>query len=145
MYGTMEQSIESKRPLLAKREDMHQTVNNESSFRSSRALKMMDEVAGTRMMRTSGVLASIMEKSRNGHGHIYGTSITRHMSECSDTIELSTQRTPKSFVYTMLNPRSKSVEAVSFKWFITLVIVAVSGKQIIEQNAMIFLWTIQVP
>lgn len=38
----------------------------------------------------------------------------------------SPQVRPKSFVFTMLNPRSKSFEAVSFKWFITLVIIAVS-------------------
>jgi hypothetical protein len=34
------------------------------------------------------------------------------------------QKPPKSFVYTMLNPRSDAKQAIFFKWFITIVIIA---------------------
>lgn len=40
---------------------------------------------------------------------------------------------PKSFIYTLLNPRSYSWQAVMFKWFITFIIVSVSATSCISR------------
>ena len=125
MYGTMEQKLkESQRPLLTKQSYQHPESTTGSRGSSRHVLiRNEDREPRSRIMRTSAVLSSIMEKPRHDNRQDDST-----MTQPPDIGGGGSypQVQPKSFVYTMLNPRSKSWEAVSFKWFITLVIIAVS-------------------
>lgn len=128
MYGSIEPLVESQKSFLLKRDerDDHKITDGGLNHGSSRALNSTnraDDLTGTRTVRATGVLAAIMEKARHDTSTRTGTNITFGRDRKSIVSE---QQATKSFVYTMLNPRSNSWEAVSFKWFITLVIIAVS-------------------
>ena len=123
----MEESQESQRPLLLKQTYQH-PESTTGRLGSSRQLLAKNDTGDprSRMVRTSAVLSSIMEKPRRDK---------RPDDSVGIQPDVGPQVQPKSFVYTMLNPRSKSFEAVSFKWFITVVIIAVSRK--IEMQIMV--------
>ena len=51
------------------------------------------------------------------------TTTNTQTTNNNDAPSPSTSRKSKSFVYSMLNPRSTTLQAVTFKWFITIVII----------------------
>jgi hypothetical protein len=67
-------------------------------------------------------LPGVMHNNRPVLTEILGSTKPKHHEEDEDGFAIS--RTKKSFVYTMLNPRSNERQADIFKWFITIVIVA---------------------
>ena len=79
---------------------------------------------GTMEMKTDSrlLLGSSPSSRRRTGGSIRNFSQQRRRSKMSTT-SVTAQPKSKSFVYTMLNPRSIAWQAVAFKWFITAVII----------------------
>lgn len=72
--------------------------------------------------RNGPVLSLVLDKSHQKKRH----SQVVDVSNLELTEEPSHVSRPKSWVYTMLNPRSDAMQAVVYKWFIAIVILSVS-------------------
>jgi voltage-gated potassium channel len=72
--------------------------------------------------RLAPVLAVILDKKH----HRRNSNVQASSPAMSIEVAASqaSEHHPKSFVYTMLNPRSNAMQAIVFKWFISIVIVA---------------------
>lgn len=146
MYGTMQQSATNKQPLLAESNDRYQgdqiPIGTTSGATATVAATTTTTAAGNGSRRdglvrapsarNGPVLAFILDKSHNQKKHSDVPVPVRSTSN----LELTGEHTlatlpprPKSFVYTMLNPRSDAWQAVVYKGFIAVVIISVSLQQ----------------
>lgn len=107
MYGTLEDSMEGSQPLLP----------NQLGHKRRSSLMMGRQLQGLTSVRHGPVLQEILMKPRRLERD--------EINEWSNDPENlpNGNRRSKSFLYTMLNPRSNALQAVTFKWFISLVIV----------------------
>jgi hypothetical protein len=122
MYGTMEQSATNQQPLLPESNNRYQDGQIGSTFGPTPAGNRRDRMARAPSARNGPVLTLLMEKAHHQKHHSEPPAV----SILELTEEHSNASRPKSFVYTMLNPRSDAWQAVAFKWFIAAVIVSVS-------------------
>ena len=113
VYGTL---AEDTQPLLQRPEYSQRSMGYlYSSQRSA------DVSSVSRVNRRTSVLAGILKGKRN-------RQLIAEGKQGSDALHNSGSSSPqrntnlKSFLYTMLNPRSNAWQALAFKWFISIVI-----------------------
>jgi hypothetical protein len=121
MYGTLDPDLENT-PLVSMPSESRASINPSLG---GTYLRRRPSLQGTQQPsyahRTMKQLPGAMHNSRPVLTEVLGSKTPKHHE---DEDEFALSRTKKSFVYTMLNPRSNEWQAASFKWFITIVIVA---------------------
>jgi hypothetical protein len=113
MYGTLEDTLEGEQqPMLAGQQSRRRRSQKQAVFSSQGQLP---ERGLARFASARPVLREILEKPRRQEGEQRNLDLGN---------VANSHQTPKSFVYTLLNPRSTAWQAVAFKRFITIVIVS---------------------
>ena len=125
MYGTMD----VQQPLLPLTTGRPSSGSNQSAPPAlNHNRRDGTRLARAQSVRSGPVLASILEKPHqqsNRNVVVLNNLELDGVITSTTSAEGAAQPLPKSFVYTMLNPRSDAWQAVFFKWFITCVIIAV--------------------
>lgn len=119
MYGSVtNQSASVNQPLLSSESNQSVSRRRLSQWAENEGAGGLQPVRGAH--RSGPVLTSILEKPQSIQtvprvtDRVEGGGVQFHDGDET-----------KSFVYTMLNPRSQQWQATYFKWMITLVIVSV--------------------
>jgi hypothetical protein len=122
MYGTLDPDTENI-PLVSVPSESQASIN---PSRGGTHLRRRPSLQGKQQPnyahRSMKQLPGVMHNNRPVLTEVLGSTKPKHHEEDEDGFALS--RTKKSFVYTLLNPRSNERQANFFKWFITIVIVA---------------------
>jgi hypothetical protein len=121
-YGTLEDTSEYNRPMLSSQELPGRSVDNQ--FRSSQGLLPEHGRRGVSRLASArgSVLRELLVKPH--HRDDEDETMPQENSLLGELDNNAQNRLPKSFIYTMLNPRSNTWQAVAYKWFITIVIIS---------------------
>jgi hypothetical protein len=123
MYGTLEDPDPENTPLVSVPSEPQAPIN---PSREGTHLRRRPSLQGRQRPsyahRNMQQLPGVMYNNRPVLTEVLGSTKPKHNEDDEDGFALS--RTKKSFVYTLLNPRSNKWQAAYFKWFITIVIIA---------------------
>ena len=122
MYGTLDPDPENV-PLVSVPSESQPSVNpSRGGANLRRRPSLQTKQRPSYAHRNRKQLPGVMHNNRPVLTEVLGSTKPKHHDEDEDGFAFS--RTKKSFVYTMLNPRSNEWQAAFYKWFITIVIVA---------------------
>ena len=134
MYGSMNtDAANATQPLLR---DIG--AQNAPARRRSSANRPLENDSATSLRsvhRAGPVLTSILDKRRSVRAEAPSSRRLQVVPEGGESEDpgagTEDNSNAKSFVYTMLNPRSQAWQATCFKWAITLVILSVSNSSLL--------------